>query len=424
MHRHGGEPLLQPELAAMYDAFETPRAVRGDLPLLDRAQALDYLADGARAACSPCSASRGAGDGVLLELSCATSSSTARRCCRRSSSPRLLPAPALARAPRPGAAGGHTGLEPVEVPGGPCTLGAGRRRLRLRQRAPAPRRRRPRLPHRPHAGHQRHLADLRRGRRLRAPRVVDATRAGRGRRTTTSRTRGLGPRARGMAPVAAGRLGAAGPRRARGPRVLVRGRRLRPRARRPPPHRGRVGEGGDLGPGRRRRPGATRGATRRPPATHANLDQRGVRPRTPPARYPAGASPCGALGMLGDVWEWTASDFRGYPGFVAHPYREYSEVFFGRGYKVLRGGSWAQRATVATADVPQLGPPAAPPDLLRRAAGVGRLGLPPVADDDDHQIGYQALPRGVPVRQRPTARRSARSTACSTTRASTSSTAS
>ena len=43
VHRHGGEPLLRPEYAAMYDAFETPRAVRGDLPLLNRAEALAYL---------------------------------------------------------------------------------------------------------------------------------------------------------------------------------------------------------------------------------------------------------------------------------------------------------------------------------------------------------------------------------------------
>jgi iron(II)-dependent oxidoreductase len=47
--------------------------------------------------------------------------------------------------------------------------------------------------------------------------------------------------------------------------------------------------------------------------------------------------------MLGDVWEWTASDFLAYPGFEPFPYREYSEVFFGHEYKVLRGGSWATR---------------------------------------------------------------------------------
>jgi iron(II)-dependent oxidoreductase len=50
----------------------------------------------------------------------------------------------------------------------------------------------------------------------------------------------------------------------------------------------------------------------------------------------------------GLVWEWTSSCFSGYPGFVAHPYREYSEVFFGRRYRVLRGGSWATHRRVAT----------------------------------------------------------------------------
>jgi iron(II)-dependent oxidoreductase len=54
-------------------------------------------------------------------------------------------------------------------------------------------------------------------------------------------------------------------------------------------------------------------------------------------------SDCGAEQLLGDVWEWTSSDFAAYPGFRPFPYREYSEVFFGDGYKVLRGGSWATR---------------------------------------------------------------------------------
>src|SRR3974390_3316325 len=42
-HRHGRGELLRPELAATYDAFETPRAARADAELLDPAQARDYL---------------------------------------------------------------------------------------------------------------------------------------------------------------------------------------------------------------------------------------------------------------------------------------------------------------------------------------------------------------------------------------------
>jgi iron(II)-dependent oxidoreductase len=51
---------------------------------------------------------------------------------------------------------------------------------------------------------------------------------------------------------------------------------------------------------------------------------------------------------IGRVWEWTGSAFHGYPGFSAHPYREYSEVFFGEDYRVLRGGSWATHPRVAS----------------------------------------------------------------------------
>jgi iron(II)-dependent oxidoreductase len=53
-----------------------------------------------------------------------------------------------------------------------------------------------------------------------------------------------------------------------------------------------------------------------------------------------------ALQGLGEVWEWTSSDFLSYPGFEAFPYREYSEPFFGNEYKVLRGGSWATAPNV------------------------------------------------------------------------------
>ena len=78
----------------------------------------------------------------------------------------------------------------------------------------------------------------------------------------------------------------------------------------------------------------------------ANLNQLAFRAAEVGA-YPAGTSAYGVLGMIGDVWEWTASDFYAYPGFEAFPYKEYSEVFFGPDYKVLRGGSWATRPAAA-----------------------------------------------------------------------------
>jgi iron(II)-dependent oxidoreductase len=64
------------------------------------------------------------------------------------------------------------------------------------------------------------------------------------------------------------------------------------------------------------------------------------------------------LDGVGHGWEWTSSNFLAYPGFAAFPYREYSEVFFGDEFKVLRGGSWATHPRVARAsfrnwDLPQ-----------------------------------------------------------------------
>lgn len=87
----------------------------------------------------------------------------------------------------------------------------------------------------------------------------------------------------------------------------------------------------------------------------ANVDGNALGPL--PAS-PASAAPCGALGMIGDVWEWTSSPLQGYPGFQAFPYPEYSEVFFDGPYRVLRGGSWATaggvaRSTFRNWDLPQ-----------------------------------------------------------------------
>jgi gamma-glutamyl hercynylcysteine S-oxide synthase len=74
----------------------------------------------------------------------------------------------------------------------------------------------------------------------------------------------------------------------------------------------------------------------------ANIDQLSFG-TAPVGSYSKNLSPIGCSGMIGDVWEWTSSDFQPYPGFESFPYKEYSEAFFGSEYKVLRGGSWATR---------------------------------------------------------------------------------
>ena len=76
-----------------------------------------------------------------------------------------------------------------------------------------------------------------------------------------------------------------------------------------------------------------------------NLDQLSFGP-APAGAYADAAADCGAVQMLGEVWEWTSSDFTGYAGFEAFPYPEYSEAFFGPEHKVLRGGAWATRRNV------------------------------------------------------------------------------
>ncbi|TSD99768.1 ergothioneine biosynthesis protein EgtB [Skermania sp. ID1734] len=75
--------------------------------------------------------------------------------------------------------------------------------------------------------------------------------------------------------------------------------------------------------------------------THAtaNLGQRHLEPADVGA-YPQGASLLGVHQLIGDVWEWTSSGFDAYPGFEVFPYAEYSQVFFGGDYRVLRGGSF------------------------------------------------------------------------------------
>lgn len=80
-----------------------------------------------------------------------------------------------------------------------------------------------------------------------------------------------------------------------------------------------------------------------PSSTLANLDGAHGGP-VDVAAFPAGDSAYGCRQMIGNVWEWTSSDFAPYEGFVVDPYAEYSAPWFASPHKVLRGGCWATRA--------------------------------------------------------------------------------
>ena len=94
-----------------------------------------------------------------------------------------------------------------------------------------------------------------------------------------------------------------------------------------------------------------------PTPAQANLDT-GLLGCADVAAFPAGDSAFGCRQMAGNVWEWTASAFYPFPGYlVDEPYREYSAPWFGS-RKVLKGGAWATRARLAYTTYRNFFPPA------------------------------------------------------------------
>jgi formylglycine-generating enzyme required for sulfatase activity len=66
----------------------------------------------------------------------------------------------------------------------------------------------------------------------------------------------------------------------------------------------------------------------------ANTPQSKIGHTTPVGSFPKGASPYGALDMAGNVWEWTDSWYKPYPGNTR------SNPNYGEMYRIVRGGSW------------------------------------------------------------------------------------
>jgi gamma-glutamyl hercynylcysteine S-oxide synthase len=287
-HRHAGLELLRPDLAALYDAFETPRAVRAEVELLDAPAARDYLHQ-VRERVQNALLARGIGEGVLCELVLRHELQHCETMRQTMAIAEILPPgePALKAAPAPQQ---QEDAEPwIELPAGSFAMGAAAEGFAYDNERP------------------RHIAQTGAFRIARRP-VSNASwlhfseGGGYERREWWSDEGWAWKEQYDIThhpAVAAGH----------------------PRA----------------------------------PVCHVSWFEAEAFARAQGARLPteaewerAATSGRAAPTARGQVWEWTSSRFGGYPGFVAYPYREYSEVFFGERYRVLRGGSWASSPRVAT----------------------------------------------------------------------------
>jgi iron(II)-dependent oxidoreductase len=358
-HRYGGRPILRDELMDVYDAFETPRAERGDLPFLRGDEARRYMED-VRERTLSVLAERGAGDGFIAELvihheqqHCETMLQTIQlarldgyRLPTGGGSAAGTGMPAGAGASE---AGDHRNgaisadLDLIEIPAGPCDIGAVPERFaydneRPRHRIVLDAFRIGRTP----VTNASYLSFVEGGGYVRREWWSDEGWAWKEEYDITrpaAWAEGLDGewRVDGFAPLDPERpvvhvswFEAEAFARAHGARL-------------PTEVEWEKAATWDRETGTSRvRPWGEEPLI---PGLHANVDHVATGPL--PARFStAGTAASGCVAMIGDVWEWTSSDFTGYPGFVARPYPEYSEVFFGSGYRVLRGGSWATRARV------------------------------------------------------------------------------
>jgi gamma-glutamyl hercynylcysteine S-oxide synthase len=289
-HRHGGLELLRPELAALYDAFETPRAVRGEIEAPGPADARAYMAAVSTRVAEAIS-ERGIGDGVLCEMVLRHELQHTETMRQTMAIAGLLPATERARmgAPLDPRAGGDGW---VELPAGRFAMGAAAEGFAYDNERP------------------RHSVELPAFALARRP-VSNASwlrfseGGGYERREWWSREGWAWKEEHDIT------------------------------------HHPAIAAG---------HPEA--------PVCHVSWFEADAFARAHDARLPTEGEWERAatwtqqtgeeLAGVGRVWEWTSSRFGGYPGFVAHPYREYSEVFFGERYRVLRGSSWATDPRVAS----------------------------------------------------------------------------
>jgi gamma-glutamyl hercynylcysteine S-oxide synthase len=276
-HRVGGLPLLREDLAALYDAFETPRAVRGDLEFLRGAELRAYLAE-VRARTVAVTAEHGAGD--LHELVLRHELQHTETMLQALALAGLLPA----GVGRPSSVAGAD--EWLRVPGGTAAIGADADGFAYDNERPR---------------HGVHVPTFHIAKRP----VTNAT--------WLTFTEGGGYERRPWWSHEAWMWK----------------------------------EEYDIGDC----PASVRSGDPDAPVVHVSWFEADAFARWAGARLPTEhewekAATWDQILGLGEVWEWTASPFAAYPGFVAYPYREYSEPFFGDDYRVLRGGSCATHPRV------------------------------------------------------------------------------